>query len=86
MATETAKSTLNEPLFEGHGKENGIDRTSSTQSLQEEVQESQTQALPVEYPTPLRQVLITFGLMLGMFLVRRLLRNLKQRSITDLLS
>lgn len=75
MATETAKSTLNEPLFEGHGKESGVERTPSSQSLHKEVQESQTQALPVEYSTPLRQVLITFGLMLGMFLVRRLLRN-----------
>lgn len=80
MATETSNSTLNEPPFGGQGKEhgNGVDRTPSTKSSHEEVHESQKQALPVEYPTPFRQVIITIGLLLGMFLVRRLLLNCKQ--------
>lgn len=86
MSTETTNSTLNEPLFEYQGKENGIDRAPSTEGLRGEKQESQQQALPAEYPTPFRQVFITIGLMLGMFLVRRFQPSFKLTSITDLLS
>ena len=72
MATSTTNSSANEPLFEGHSKENSIDRALSVEGTHGETQESQEQVVPVEYPTPFRQVFITIGLMLGMFLVRHL--------------
>lgn len=85
MAIETDEQTLNKSSREGHGEENSINRPLPTECSQQEVQESQEQELPVEYPSPLRQVLITIGLLLGMFLVRRLQLS-SDHPITDLFS
>lgn len=68
MATGTAQPMENQPSHEGQG-ENDIEKPPPTDSLQMLAQDSQEPALRVEYPSTLRQVLITIALMLGIFLV-----------------
>lgn len=50
--------------------QNGFDAPPIPEGSQQGVPDSQKETLLVEYPNRVSQILITIGLMLGMFLVR----------------
>lgn len=65
MTTVTAHACLDKIPLESD--EGDVNRPPTTEGSQREAQESQKQVLQAEYPPTLRQVLISIGLLLGIF-------------------